>query len=463
MKRQHKFHIHNSTVLLLAVAVVALINFVTHRHYKKWDLSQAKQFSLSDQTKTLLSKLDKKIQLIGFFDKTTEATFDDLVDKYTYESKYIEKRLADLDVDIGLAEQHDIRQKNVIVVVGPQKTVKITDFTEEDLTNALTKVTQAQQKKLYFVSGHFEKSLKDDQREGLSQLKQELENTGYTIEELSLIQKSLVPVDCSVLVIAGAQKDFFPKEKELIEAYVNKGGHLFYLLDPKAPLALKKLLDDWKVKVHDNLIVDPTSQLFLPDPRIVVALNYSEHEIVKKLSEKKVYTLFPWTRSFESLGDSSSQVSFQHLTQTTDQAWGETSYNDKKFKFDAGKDLKGPLTVAAALTKKILKSNDAKESTPSHSELKDEESITKIVLFGSSGIVSNDALYAQGNRDLVLNTISWLAGDIEQVSIRPNKAGLYTLQMSKNQAATVGLLLVVLMPLGILVFGILFWIIRRKK
>ena len=463
MKRRQKFHIHNSTIILLALGIVVLINFITHRHYKKWDLSQTKQFSLSDQTLSLLHKLDKKIELIGFFDKTGEAAFHDLA----------EKKLADLDVDIGLAEQHDIRQKNIIVVVGPQKTLKITELSEEELTNALTKVTLAQQKKIYFISGHFEKSISDTENEGLSQLKQELENSGYAHEEISLLQRTEIPSDCHVLIIAGAQKDFLPKEKEMIKAYLNKAGSLFYLIDPKTPLGLSDLLHDWNVKAHDNLIVDPTSQLFLQDPRTIVALNYSEHEIVKKLAQKKAYTLFPWARSFESTSQASTDIVFTHLIKSTDQAWGETTYGDKRFKFDAGKDLKGPLTVAAVLTKKIelsshvipAKAGIQSSTTDTSGDPKEtgKESIAKLVLFGSSSILSNNALYAQGNRDLVFNTLSWLAGEEEHVSIRPTKAGVHSMNMNKAQAIWVGFIFIIVIPLGLLAFGIVYWILRKRK
>ena len=43
----------------------------------------------------------------------------------------------------------------------------------------------------------------------------------------------------------------------------------------------------------------------------------------------------------------------------------------------------------------------------------------RIVVFGTSNLAANQFLNLQGNRDFFLNTVSWLAEEEDQISIRP--------------------------------------------
>jgi len=60
-------------------------------------------------------------------------------------------------------------------------------------------------------------------------------------------------------------------------------------------------------------------------------------------------------------------------------------------------DLKGPLIVAA-----VARRSDK-----------------PLVVYGTSNIAANQFLNIQGNRDFFLNTVSWLAEEEDQISIRP--------------------------------------------
>jgi len=86
-------------------------------------------------------------------------------------------------------------------------------------------------------------------------------------------------------------------------------------------------------------------------------------------------------------------------------------------------DLKGPLAVAAVAT--IEKA--------------------RIVVYGTSNIAANQFLNIQGNRDFFLNTVSWLAEEEDQISIRPKDVKQTPVFMSENQAKAVFFLPVVVL------------------
>ena len=95
-------------------------------------------------------------------------------------------------------------------------------------------------------------------------------------------------------------------------------------------------------------------------------------------------------------------------------------------------DPKGPLTVAAVATKDKA----------------------RIVVYGTATLASNQGLNLQGNRDFFLNTVSWLAEEEDQISIRPKDPRQTPVFLNANQAQLVFLLPVVVVPGLVLAGGV---------
>ncbi|MBI2608635.1 MAG: Gldg family protein [Deltaproteobacteria bacterium] len=442
MKKKWQFYLHTFFIIILTLGVVVFVNFISHRHYKKIDFTQNKSHTLSDQSIQVARNIQKEVKLIGFFKKQEKQIFLDLVDKYTYYTDKIKKQSSDPDVDVGLAELHGIRKSGVIVVEGPKKTIKVEEITEEVLTNALIKAVAEKEKKFYFVTGHLEKSIQNKEGQGYTYLKKELEDTGYAVNEVLLLKDGKVPEDCDVLVIAGEEKPYLREEVEAIKMYVEKGGSLYLALDPQKKTSFEKLLNEWGVTLHDDIIIDKESRLLGGDFLIPLVFSYGEHEISRDFKDKKVVTFFPLTRSFEVLPKLPEGVSFKFLAQTSANAWGETEPKNKKVEFNAGKDYPGPLSLAAAIEK---------------------EKQGKIVLFGTSHMATNTFLYKLSNRDFILNSLSWLAQDTNLVSIRPKKSNASTMTLTPSQGKKIAAVTVFLIPLSIILFGVFYWNRRRKK
>ena len=102
-------------------------------------------------------------------------------------------------------------------------------------------------------------------------------------------------------------------------------------------------------------------------------------------------------------------------------------------------DPKGPLTVAAVARKDKA----------------------RIVVYGTSNLASNQFLNLQGNRDFFLNTVSWLAEEEDQISIRPKDAKQTPVFLNANQAQLVFLLPVVVVP-GLVLLGGIVAVVRRR-
>src|SRR4026208_1765231 len=52
--------------VLVVLAILVAINYLSARHNKRWDLTAAKQFTLSEQTRKVLQSLQKPVRLKVF-------------------------------------------------------------------------------------------------------------------------------------------------------------------------------------------------------------------------------------------------------------------------------------------------------------------------------------------------------------------------------------------------------------
>ncbi|MBW2622840.1 MAG: hypothetical protein JRD68_08020, partial [Deltaproteobacteria bacterium] len=83
------------------------------------------------------------------------------------------------------------------------------------------------------------------------------------------------------------------------------------------------------------------------------------------------------------------------------------------------------------------------------------------VVFGDSDFVSNSYINLQGNGDLFLGSVNWLAEEGDLVSIRPKNAKSHPLLLTRANQQMVFWLPVVILPAIILLIGVLVLVRRR--
>jgi len=278
-------------------------------------------------------------------------------------------------------------------------------------------------------------------RAGLSQAKEQMEKANYEVKELLLARDPKVPDDAAVVIVPGPRTDLFQPELQALDAYIARGGKVFFMASPFQAEGLKKYLLKYGFQLDDDLVVEqnPIGRLFGIGPEVPIVQQYESHPITRDMSG--ISTLFPLTRSITALKTPPKGVNVQGLARTSAESWGETNRADlqRGVAQPDAQDLKGPLTVAAVAT--IDKA--------------------RIVVYGTSNITANQFLNIQGNRDFFLNTVSWLAEEEDQISIRPKDVKQTPVFMSSNQAQVVFLLPVVVLPALVLVGGIVA-VVRRR-
>ena len=195
-----------------------------------------------------------------------------------------------------------MQQYGTVIFKYKDRTERVTQNSEQDLTNGIIKAVSGQQKKVYFTQGHGEKDPTSSERDGLGTVGDGLKRENYTVEKLVLAQTGTVPDDASVVVVAGPQTDFFPPEIEALKTYLGKNGKLLLMLDPPAkadgpqPTSLIALAHDWGMDVGNNIVVDASGmgRLIGTDASVPVAASYPPHPITERFN---VLTAYPMARS----------------------------------------------------------------------------------------------------------------------------------------------------------------------
>jgi ABC-type uncharacterized transport system involved in gliding motility auxiliary subunit len=468
-KRSTKYATNYVVSLILVIAVVAGLNYIGQRHPKRIDTTSIGRFTLAPQTIQVLGKLSQNVDIKAFFPGGDYAPLKELLMEYKTVNPHIHYEFIDPDRQPDIAKQYDVTvygtvqnpftgsqlKFGTVIVSYGARTEKIEkrseEVQEEDLTNAIIKVGRSEAKKIYFIQGHGEKDPSDAERTGYSEAKKAMEGQGYKVETTNLVSERKVPDDAKVLIEAGPTTEPLPQEVQFIKDFLNKGGDGFFLLlDPPPAPSFEGFLKDWGIKADNDLVLDVSGvgRLMGAGPSIPLVRTYENHKITDRF---KAMTFFPLTRSIQPEKTLPSGITVDPLFKSDVNSWGETDLKSKQASYDPGVDLKGPLPLAVAATKEVTPASDKAPAVKS-----------RMVVTGTSNFPVN-AYFAQGNGNLFLNMVSWLAQDEDLISIRPKPPEDRRLVLSQAQMALLRLITIIVLPGIVLVIGIaVVWNRRRR-
>jgi gliding motility-associatede transport system auxiliary component len=465
-KRQTKYGANTLVSVLAILALLVGINYVVYRHTKRWDLTKNKQFSLSDETKKVVAGLKDDVTITYFQRSAAMASGQDRLKEYQALSPKIKVEFVDPLKDPIKAQHFDVKGPwPILVVERGTKREKVTSDGEQDLTNAVIKVTRNETKTVCFEEGEGERDIDDSEDQGFSGLKAALGKSQYETKKVALLREKQVPDTCTVFVVAGPQRDLIPEVIDALRAYVKKGGKLLVMLEPETKESFPNvdaLLKDWNLETAKDIVVDVSGmgQLFGTGPLTPLVVQYPYHEITKNF---RVATAFHTARSIQAGTATVPGVTAQNLVETSAQSWAETDLTLKEpVEMNEGRDRAGPISLGAVATVSIPEPSPSPSPSPA-SEGGDNprKPEGRVVAFGDSDFASNALLGFQGNKDFVLNSVAWLAEDADLISIRPKEAEDQRIFLTREQQSGVAWLTLVLLPGLFVVLGIATWWRRR--
>jgi ABC-type uncharacterized transport system involved in gliding motility auxiliary subunit len=454
----------NAVVYSIAfIGLLVAINYLAARHDHRFDTTQEKVFSLSSQSINVVRNLQRPLKLYGFFQGGQDVKAHDLYEAYAYASPKVTYELVDPDKHPELAERYKVTTMGTTRVQygdRPSDGANVTELSEENLTNAIIKVTKGTRKVVDFLDGEGESDPDDSKSaNGFNAFKQALEGEGYTVRKLLLAAQPAVPTDSNLLVVAGPTREVSSHVIDALTAYLKGGGHVMVTLRPALPgtpdpeAELITMLGGWGLKVGNDVIVDQVLRLFAGPALGLTPLvtDYGTHPITNGFSQR---TVFPMSRSVQPQSPLKPGLSVVELAKTSETSWGETDlvdlFQNQKAAFDAGKDLKGPVGVADAVDADLKTMGFGKEGQTA-----------RLVVIGSTDFANNQYFNQFFNRDFSINSVDWLAGEEKSISIRPRTLRSSTFRLTVDQFNLVFLLSVLLLPEVLLILGIAVWWERR--
>jgi ABC-type uncharacterized transport system involved in gliding motility auxiliary subunit len=453
--RATRYGLNAAVLVVLIVGVIALVEAVSYRHSYRVDLTENKRWSLSPQTIKVVQELPVPVKAVAFFrpDQPGKRTAEDLLKQYAGRSDgKFTWEVVDADRNPLVARQYNVESYGTVILEaslkdGQAKQEKIQDLEEEKLTNGLIRVTRPGKRAVYFLKGHGEKDPSSGDQSGYNQVKSALEKLNYEVKDLLLVRETKVPDDAAIVVVAGPRRDLLPSEIDALVGYVDRAGKILLLVDPTPeklePGALAPVLERWGLILAGDVIIDPNPQgrLLGAGPEVPVVGDYTPHPITQGF---RFATLFPVARTVGVKEKPPEGVDAQVLARTSGESWAERSQDQIRtgqVKPDPG-EARGPLTIAAVATV------DAKDAPAERKNAK-----ARIVLIGDSDFASNGFVNLSGNRDLFLNTLSWLAEEENLIAVRPKESRAMPVFLTAAQGQVVFLVPVVLIPLAVIVAG----------
>ncbi len=499
--------LNRTSQIVLSLLLVAGLNYVAARHYKRWDLTPNKRYSLSAETIARLEQnvprtQDTPLHLVlvvqqdqlGNNDRVMVDRIRTLLKEYQYTAANLPGEKIPLMVDKEVDPERQItlgkqlEQYSALPLSNPDNLPQLivlrgnrsrallksdlyggtysgnaTDFRGENaITSAILDVVETKPDPIYFTTGHGEASVTSKEPNGLSSFGDALHQRNFDIHTLSLRSGGLVPADAKAVIIANPISSFLPEEVAKLRRYLNeKNGRILLFLEPsdkgsQQTTGLEILMHEWGL-VSPNLMVAETDSKRLTTDLLQVFTPVSDpqprHKITKQVAFSQLSILTgpprPVQTDLSASEDARRQVHDLLTSSKASYAVPVPPANATNVRIDPKTAIKGPLTVAAISERRGSETVDLPGG--------------KLLVYGNTDVVTN-LLFGKvlGNSMVMLNSVNYLANHENMLSIRPQVPQESHLDIVTDQYTGVGWRLA-LLPAGMALLGLIVCWLRSRS
>ncbi|MEM1296681.1 MAG: GldG family protein [Verrucomicrobiota bacterium] len=476
---RRKVLLHVGLQIFALVTIFVLVNYMSCRHYSRWDLTQNSRFTLSPTTENFLQSLSEDIDLTVAF-MAGSPVYDDLktlVDQYKQNSnKKIDvewvdpartpDRATELQAKYGLSLSRNavIVAKGDRVKVIPESRMVIRDGAglvdkfagEFAITAALLEVVEGQRRQIYLATG-FQRA------EYLQEVMQELQviaaRQNAQVNFLELSGGGSIPEDADAVILAAPQFDPPTAEmKEILDYWKGARGALFLALDPDAETPLLQSF----VRMHG---VVPRND------RIVFASQVPGQPLQKRYSVPTTMRVGSPIASERGLGGLTMTLGGRsqsiELHQEADfvknenihlspvlvadpRFWGETDYEAEDIQRNRDLDTHAPIFLAATVERGAVDDPNLRVETQ------------RMVIVSNPTILSGGLKRQKVQSDFVMASLNWLLDRAELIGVSAKEPTRYAIQLTRSQSAWLQRFVLWVFPGLVGVLGIFVWLQRRS-
>lgn len=473
--------IHAVVQVILAILILAAINYIAMRNYKRIDLTQNRAYTLSSETNAYLKELDVPIDVVVTLseqskDQGIQQILNDvkgILQEYEYATRSngenrVEVEYLNVYQQTRRARELGIENPNVIIFKNDSRTLEIPiqelylmqnnevrQFLGENVfTRSILELSDKSQPTAYFTVGHGEKNLTSvDPRSGASRLADELKSRNIRTQTLDLSGIEHIPEDADLVFIAGPITSFLPQEQERLRNYLKRrSGRVIALLEPGKRHGLDDLFYDWGILTDDVVVVERDLKSLVSGGDMMIK-RFAPHPITRELLNNNLYMITDRARSVrEDPGRPSddSLIVTELMASSEKNSWGEKNYNAlATAQFNPELDIPGPIRIASLSERKV------------DSSLGINIPGGKLIVIGSSSFVSNNRIQASGNLFLIQNVINFALDRNTRLNIQPREITRVKLELSIKELQMSRYLIWLGPPAVIGLLGFLIYLTRR--
>lgn len=462
-----KMGAYSSGMIVVVMVAAVFLNLAVSElpsQYTSYDVTVEQLFSLTDTTKDMVNELqeDVSIYVLQAKDKEDEAlgqtlkSYADLSDKITVEykdpltnpsffQKYTDGNIGVNSLVVESSRRFKVIDYNNIYAQEMDYTNYTTSIVgydaEGQITSAIAYVTGDEMPTVYQLKGHNEIELSEKFTDGL--LKQ---NAG--LETLKLLENDAVPEDASAVLIMAADIDISADDAEKLIQYLNKGGKIlmstYYSPEFSAEFPnLQKILDYFGLDLVDGVVVENDASMYYQQSTFLLPTVMTDSATTGIAYNKYIFA--PYAKGITS--DNLEGVEVKALLKSSDSAVSKTNFSESKTsEFEEG-DIQGPFALGVRASKAV------------------GDGAAQIYLFGSETLFTDgtNSIVADANLNLFTNIIGEMAGSETSASVPVKYYEASDIMVRESTALLIALALLVIIPVGCVVTGMVIWGKRRKR
>ena len=370
---------------------------------------------------------------------------------------------------------------------------------EGQITSAIAAMERGSKAVLYVLGGHNEIPLSE-------LMQSRIRKDNIEIRELSLVGNETVPEDAAAVLVNSPEKDFTEAETEKLLNYLKRGGHAIILTDETGGVQenLDSVLAYYAIGREKGIVMEKDSSRYIQVPYYLLPeINYSEASA--RLYEGSTYVLLAAAQGLYINPDTEREtLDAEGILSSSESSFARTDVEGMESYEKEEGDVDGPFYLGIAAAETVTLTRELLEET---SQIKAEETIadslakstaglqaeteeaetpettmipasetakpageeaenvqTRLAVFGSSSLLNDsaDSMVSGGNSALFMDTLNWILGSEKSVSIPVKNMEVPYLTVPSASGSFWSLVTVIVIPSGILLFGVSIWLRRRR-
>ena len=437
-------------------------------HFLKPDMARFEKY--------LRFKPDMKLKYVYYYDTTSNPMLDKRFPNATLREKMVEVcKIYGLDSNkfmgpeeirkiIDLSGENNTFVRQIVRDNGEKAWLRIYNdiqrFPSEKEISAAFKRMVMDLPKVGFVEGHGERSYSGGKDRDYSAFANDkgfryaLENQGFDVTRVSMDQQ--VPEDINIIVISDMREWFTPEQEANLQQYIDRGGNLFILGEPKRRDVMNNLFAKFGYEMTTGVLVKRDTNL-----QADVILSYPTKEAADSIAydfgfmrRRRMVITTPSTAGLEQIADKGYTVTNMFTTDTIG-VWNELETTDFI-------DDTVCLNPAIGEVEKIYNTVVALSRKVGNKE-------QKIILTGDADCISNGEFGRRvptaraSNFSLITGGFFWMSDNEVPIDVRRPALPDNKVYVEKTGSKVIKWSFMIVLPLLLAGIGIFLWIRRKGR